>query len=240
MSVKIYEAWRFKGGLNKLLPLLHEFHKAVIPEQKAVLGRNIAHQLARKIDAGQPHEDFFYEALRSHMKTDDGDPVSWNVSCFPTGRSVLILFYGPRWIREAFEKHFAFEEFGYWNSSDKPEEVTDAQWAYRKKAWEKVLTGSELSGVPADLGYTYKPHFPWGAVFEKHVLENQPSLEDRAADLLLDLMFAEDPEAKKDPFRRVGQIDNQIREAREGKDPLLWSRLQKIASSLQPLTSEDL
>lgn len=38
----------------------------------------------------------------------------------------------------AFSKHTLVQEYGYWNNSDKPDEVSDREWRRRGKVWENV------------------------------------------------------------------------------------------------------
>lgn len=49
-------------------------------------------------------------------------------------------------------------EYGYWNNADAPEHVTDDEWMYRQKTWERVVG----TNVPAMHGFTIDVSDPTG------------------------------------------------------------------------------
>lgn len=48
-----------------------------------------------------------------------------------------------------FKKHAKAEEYGYWNNTDHPEELTQAQWNAREKEWNKVFGDSNWDASKA-------------------------------------------------------------------------------------------
>lgn len=49
-------------------------------------------------------------------------------------------------------------EYGYWNNSDHPEHVTETEWEYRRKTWDRVVGNNP----PAMCGFTIDVSDPNG------------------------------------------------------------------------------
>jgi len=64
-----------------------------------------------------------------------------------TGRLGVLLFAEERLLIEAFRALPEVEEYGYWNNSDQPDGVTDAQWDERREFWTRVLPGYDPPSV---------------------------------------------------------------------------------------------
>ena len=69
----------------------------------------------------------------------------YEVLLLPNGRGVsdrpLVLLFSERGgeeYRKALVDANVAEEYGYWDNSDKPDGVTDAAWAERRRAWSKL------------------------------------------------------------------------------------------------------
>jgi hypothetical protein len=64
-----------------------------------------------------------------------------------TGRLGVLLFAEERLLIEVFRALPEVEEYGYWNNSDQPGGVTDAQWDERREFWDRVLPGYDPPSV---------------------------------------------------------------------------------------------
>lgn len=82
--------------------------------------------------------------------------------------NIVLFWHKTGWYGISFghlktlEKLSCYEEFGYWDNTDKPDEVSEAQWKNRKKIWDDLLL-RKGSGIPAERGMTidFKPaYFP--------------------------------------------------------------------------------
>lgn len=62
-----------------------------------------------------------------------------------------IVFAENRAIEEAFFVSAGIERFAYWNNTDRPDDVSEEDWAARGRLWDTLLPGS---GVPAEHGFT--------------------------------------------------------------------------------------
>lgn len=68
------------------------------------------------------------------------------------------VFYGQyfasfRPLEAWLKEQDLFEDFGYWNNTDEPEDVSWEDWCIRGEIWDKIL---EHSSVPAEAGLTVK------------------------------------------------------------------------------------
>lgn len=77
---------------------------------------------------------------------------SFSVSVIPVGEQLLALLFTEN---EALQKTFAsapeVAPFPYWNHSDRPKKVTEAEWEERRRLWDEALAGS---GIPSANGFT--------------------------------------------------------------------------------------
>jgi hypothetical protein len=70
--------------------------------------------------------------------------IGGDVVLISHGRYIYILTYGTfaHLAAEAIEASvLGVEEFAYWDNSDRPERLTAAQWASRKRIWSVVFDG---------------------------------------------------------------------------------------------------
>jgi hypothetical protein len=64
-----------------------------------------------------------------------------------TERPGVLLFAEERLLVDAFRALPEVEEYGYWNNSDQPDGVTEAQWDERREFWDRVLPGYDPPSV---------------------------------------------------------------------------------------------
>lgn len=78
------------------------------------------------------------------------DQNIWNLYNKQAGWSLFIhgrYVYGWPWgeyvqeVSEEVRKIDWVQYYGYWNSSDKPQETSSREWESRRKAWDTILTG---------------------------------------------------------------------------------------------------
>jgi hypothetical protein len=60
-------------------------------------------------------------------------------------RYLYLKFWGDDYVLEdalqAFEKEFKPESFNWWNSTDKPDSISEKRWKARRKKWDEILNG---------------------------------------------------------------------------------------------------
>ncbi|EYR64877.1 hypothetical protein N866_03270 [Actinotalea ferrariae CF5-4] len=87
-----------------------------------------------------------YEEEQAELKDTDRrqDPNRFELSIgrdSVSGRHAVLLFAEESSLVEAFRTLPEVEQYGYWNNTDRPDDVTKAQWEDRRAFWDRVLPG---------------------------------------------------------------------------------------------------
>lgn len=123
--------------------------------------------------------------LRETDRRHDPNRVELSFGRDPlTGRYGVLLFADEATLIAAFEAMPEVEAYGYWNNTDRPDEVTEAEWDERRAFWDRVLPGYQ---PPAEvmlswsLRGTYNPGVMMLASKRSPlILEEMPDLDRRA------------------------------------------------------------
>lgn len=78
---------------------------------------------------------------------------NFEICLFPYKKDVLIMNYSDYIYRDIINQ-FAWEDYSYWNNTDKPENVSNKEWNNRCKIWETVCYDA-----PANCSLRYNPFF---------------------------------------------------------------------------------
>lgn len=120
----------FPGLFPRTAPQ-HARWQAPIPDRAF----NVAEQLYQLID------DLYQTPTHTFTELDFG----YEAALIPNGRGIsfspLVLVFSERGggdYRRALLEAGVVYEYGYWNNTDQPDEVTDQQWREREKAWDKL------------------------------------------------------------------------------------------------------
>jgi hypothetical protein len=165
MSTKIYTAWRCSvwtfeqdfvpafrkhcmkqvvARVKKLAAAVKDERLKEIYETKGWAKEHTYDQfLALKEDFIRVRE-VFREAAKASKKLERDVlfclDCSFNV--WFNNHKAYIIPYGEHWITEGFKPPKGVEDYAYWNNTDKPDELTDRQWAARKRKWDEVCLNS--------------------------------------------------------------------------------------------------
>lgn len=98
--------------------------------------------------------------LRNHAVDTD-----FQIVVFPHQDSFLGIAYteSEKWFDQWLSMP-GVSEYGYWNNTDPPNNVSDEEWEVRGMVWDEVL-GS--LGIPSMVGFTIDIHDPYGPGFIK-------------------------------------------------------------------------
>lgn len=93
------------------------------------------------------------EKLKScQQRTMCNYDIGYNVTFIENGNkgeNLLVLIYSAyNGYMEEILKSGVVSEYGYWNNTDEPDDVTEEEWEIRKKAWDKL-------DIPADDGVSF-------------------------------------------------------------------------------------
>lgn len=164
MSTKIYNAFKLKSTIS--LENLSDFLK----EEKSEIDRMLCQIFAKRIS-----EKHYYEMDKAEFSGSSECPPL--ADCFVEieedirngllrnllaenscqiiphkGNVYIISFQGSSEIRSAFHrrlKKLGFDEYEYWDNTDRPDDVSDLEWLERKKLWDEIF---ESSSIPLEHG----------------------------------------------------------------------------------------
>jgi len=170
MSTKIYTGFRFvEPTLLKLYGWINEFRTELRPVVETAHKRWVTTLAVRKLDMDtldnaalskpkylqDAYDEFtrrVKEIRRTKVRDSDVD-YELELSILPmSARKVLGIVFCEQqdmvnlWMGKQF-----VEDYAYWDNTDKPDEVTEAQWEKRGKDWNDALPGV---GVPSMCGFT--------------------------------------------------------------------------------------
>jgi hypothetical protein len=113
-------------------------------------------------------------------------PVKFDIAVFPHGQRIYGITFGWMAYQSLWESKLFVQAWGYWNNTDKPDEVSAEEWRYRRKVWDKILgdTSPAMTGFIAQCIDTYDTH-----VGPEAIVENAPDFDARVRTLAADLMF---------------------------------------------------
>lgn len=90
------------------------------------------------------------ESARTILNADMDLSLSFRLAVLPAYRKTLAVpFTENQALSQAFLNHPAVSEYGYWDNTDRPEDLSRKQWDARKRAWNQALPGI---GVPREHG----------------------------------------------------------------------------------------
>lgn len=178
-----------------------------------------------------PEVDFGFEVLVLPLKGGKYDQY------------LLGLYYTEQEkFAEVLKANHWFIDYSYWDNTDRPDDVSNAEWSRRKKAWDLALG----TGVPSLHGFSFTvvsndlllpPRL-------EEVIHLQPSVAKRAKALAKDLLWNEWAKSKEIPENNV------VRELMEFERQLLRNDAPRRAEydqltaewegKLKPITLEDL
>jgi hypothetical protein len=184
---------------------------------------------------------FYEEQTKADPNHRNHDPHGFGFSVAPdpeTGRVHVLSFCERSELRMAFEAIECVEPYGYWDNSDKPDEVTADEWSERAASWKRVLP---RPFAPAEKMLSFTLRTGWDVAFT--VMQLDGPTEDAVSTLLVEEFGSSDRAAYIahslvcDHYDRAQllaspfQMLNRVRRATQTQD-----LAEHIASLLAPLT----
>lgn len=163
MSVKIYYGYRVK--MQYLPYLIRQANKKLLAEYErqykelflATAEAIVVHVQPRAKQSGsnQIHILEAVEQLMERLKTNDAIKCSYVVmfSELLEGYALVNLYASNNYYTEVFSSLDYIEEFGYWNNTDHPEELTRDQWQQRGQIWKDAMSDYSLTAAEAGLSF---------------------------------------------------------------------------------------
>lgn len=107
---------------------------------------------------------------------------------FPAGRRILMMAVCEDQDTIArMAEVFGAREYGYWNNTDRPDEVDARSWSRRKRDWSQALNGFKSAPGDCAMALSLCPSFlneswrPWPEDVEKWLSENGEKLREARA-----------------------------------------------------------
>lgn len=170
MSTKIYYAWRIEG--LRSLKQIHEFgRKTLAPAIKEIV-RNRLRSLMADID-GTPAE-LRKKYIRDYVLQKDKDAKKFispkiEMAFYPSRKGVMLIpfcegsLHGLE-VREYLDSLEGCVPWGYWNNTDRPQEVSRREWRQRRKDWNSLFDSEPMIPSFGEVGLTMTLHTegqPW-------------------------------------------------------------------------------
>ena len=115
--------------------------------------------------------------------------------------NIFALTYGSRETREYFDNVYSEFDYSYWNNTDRPAELSEAEWEERKVTWDRLVgyNSPKVSGLIMTVMEPYEIE-PRLAYYEAGNSFKLPDMESRVRVLARNLVAAEfvGPEQPKD------------------------------------------
>jgi hypothetical protein len=162
MSTKIYEAYRLPiKNLNKFLERAKNHSINKVSERVQMLMDNMKPEGFYKVllkkykeekyikehfNDGSPSRytqfDVVMDCCKEAAAGSRRDPI-FDIECGWTARlyddDAFLIPYGEGYLRKGFRKPKLTKDFSYWNNTDKPTNVSNAEWDRRYKTWNKLF-----------------------------------------------------------------------------------------------------
>lgn len=155
MSTKIYNGLRLLDGEADLFVVIPKIAEVIRNQLGVAAQALVGEELARAADSKKFRETLKPEATL-WFEVEDGwreqqkawgphhrlnDPLRFSIVLGRSDRgNILANWYGEnQGYENALKETGLFEDYGYWNNSDGPDELTYEQWAQRGKEWDSLL-----------------------------------------------------------------------------------------------------
>lgn len=213
MSIKIFNGYLFpQNDLAAAIAHLSSIRAEVSDCGTEVISAYYARRAAEKID--QSHQrgetleesplagllvevlDRQREAKKSGLRDHEVDTEASAVILPANGKVLVMVFAEHASMRDIITRGLIPHQ--YWDSTDKPDDVSEEEWEKRRQDWETAL-GADPLWRPAACGpvieFVQSNEFP----NPEKVLEQLPTRDKRARDLLRSEIFAEMLSSGKQP-----------------------------------------
>lgn len=147
MSTKIFQGFRLAtDSLAEALRIINGFRPWVTEQSERLLDTFIENMTKGGMTAAEAQTS--WRNLRERVRKEQCRIISvdtdFTVALIPSAGAMLGIVYTeqPEWFSAWCEQE-GVEEFSYWNSGPRADDVSEAEWEARKQAWS-VMTGAPV------------------------------------------------------------------------------------------------
>lgn len=150
-------------------------------------------------------EDRYKKIEEKRMRDPDYD-FYFTLQILPIRGKILAMAFCERKILEKLDGISWLKPYPYWNSTEKPDNISDKEWEQRRIDWDKALGENSIPSqngfkVEFTLPYLYYPYFPCA----EKLLKLIPSFDDRLEKItrrkVIDLIVKKFVEENNGEFR---------------------------------------
>jgi len=142
MSTKIYDAFVYKGNIENLMKWLFQKKEQYKELKKEEIARLFRGQ--KKIQK----ENYFMiaELIEKSVKKQINAVTNYQAQAviYFYKKKIYIKFFSVP--SKLLPKDKKFIDFHYQNSTDKPDNISNKEWAYRERTWDKILKHNTTFG----------------------------------------------------------------------------------------------
>jgi hypothetical protein len=176
MSTKIFNGFKIdQPDLQSILDVVRAFRPWVADQQLEAYEQFCA-VINKARDREKGHPEYYADCFWPwHDARNAVKKTGFRHTLVDTDFEIIILpykgaFYGISFVeRNAWHREWlkqpGVSEFGYWNNTDQPDEISDEEWEARGKIWDEILPGA---GIPSMNGFTIAIGDPGGPNLWSH------------------------------------------------------------------------
>jgi hypothetical protein len=261
MSTTVYSGCKFRDDddFTAIIKRFNDARPQALLLADTILEQHIAARALDKLDeliiqaiggiaADNEDQETFGEILQAcFKKTVDRrkNPDTQHHADIDTSASIVVIphetgLYGVvrcnnNQMLDYMKSTLGFEGYEWWNNTDAPDDISEAQWDARGEVWNKILDKeSVVSYLGAEMILVKRDHYvPYLSANDTLDFSGARAFETRVFGGALKLHLDEN-DVKQTP----GSLASRIMELKEGKDPGFEALRAKIArilpSSLEP------
>lgn len=159
-------------------------------------------------------------------RRDSAVDYSAEVTLFPReGRLLAMAFIEHRELLTLWQQQAWRRDYAYWNHTDRPDEVTAADWERRRDDWNAIF---KVNSVPSQVGYSFRlsdvqaaPRRPEASELD----EQMPDIATRVQDVGFEDFLKHHPQRlviNPDGEDSISLVMNRMMEARRSSEFELW------------------
>ena len=159
MSTKIYYAFRWKADMPALLKFLNELRAAYITEATELV-KLLYPGIQENIEEKSPFPEYDLERYlfkQINLSHNDLGNIDASVCVYFFEDKIITHLFGIDRPFKSLYKMFVdnpnFQYYGYWNNSDREEEVSEEEWDERARIYDSIF---EENGIPNQVGLVYE------------------------------------------------------------------------------------
>lgn len=150
MSTKIYTAYKFDAKLHNLIAPMLGYRDRILIQARHGL---------RSMLGAQPSISDTAAVVKDAILKGVHNPFNFNSSlvllCHPRVTGTIMVPFGVDYIEKLGKKKVPLprgaKDWGYWNNSDRPKKVSDAEWKQRERDYSLLVKQGGSSF--ADMGF---------------------------------------------------------------------------------------